>query len=262
MVVFSSQSRVRVVSTLSLEIVKFTVPAAARRLSCESSELWRLPRANGAYSLSSRPLTRLPSRSAVAACPALSNQKVGIMEVDSEHMRMRLMPSPVQCLNAIKVRVDSGSARGQRRKRKIDKHEKPTRHLYESCLKKARSCLVVNRALLYVGTPTGADGGRKRGPARRAGRDNPAHLGGQRQRGGLRGQEEGGLCRASGQSATRSGKLRSAYFLIYFYLFPFSLRSGDGVGKSVDAHRTRLRKVAAAASRSLWACVPASLFFP
>lgn len=34
------------------------------------------------------------------------------MEVDSEHMRMRLMPSPVQCLNAIKVRVDSGSARG------------------------------------------------------------------------------------------------------------------------------------------------------
>lgn len=26
------------------------------------------------------------------------------MEVDSEHMRMRLMPSPVQCLNAIKVR--------------------------------------------------------------------------------------------------------------------------------------------------------------
>ncbi|CAM9108105.1 unnamed protein product, partial [Hapterophycus canaliculatus] len=27
---------------------------------------------------------------------------VGIMEVDSEHMRMRLMPSPVQCLNAIK----------------------------------------------------------------------------------------------------------------------------------------------------------------
>lgn len=25
------------------------------------------------------------------------------MEVDSEHMRMRLMPSPVQCLNAIKV---------------------------------------------------------------------------------------------------------------------------------------------------------------
>lgn len=29
--------------------------------------------------------------------------KVGIMEVDSEHMRMRLMPSPVQCLNAIKV---------------------------------------------------------------------------------------------------------------------------------------------------------------
>lgn len=29
--------------------------------------------------------------------------KVGIMEVDSEHMRKRLMPSPVQCLNAIKV---------------------------------------------------------------------------------------------------------------------------------------------------------------
>ena len=34
--------------------------------------------------------------------------KVGIMEVDSEHMRMRLMPSPVQCLNAIKVRVLRG----------------------------------------------------------------------------------------------------------------------------------------------------------
>ena len=42
--------------------------------------------------------------------PALSDQKVGIMEVDSEHMRMRLMPSPVQCLNAIKVRIDPGTA--------------------------------------------------------------------------------------------------------------------------------------------------------
>lgn len=27
------------------------------------------------------------------------------MEVDSERMRLRLMPSPVQCLNAIKVRA-------------------------------------------------------------------------------------------------------------------------------------------------------------
>lgn len=38
-------------------------------------------------------------------------EKVGIMEVDSERMRMRLMPSPVQCLDAIKVRVVSGDAR-------------------------------------------------------------------------------------------------------------------------------------------------------
>lgn len=33
----------------------------------------------------------------------LMPHKVGIMEVYSEDMRTRLMPSPLQCLNAIKV---------------------------------------------------------------------------------------------------------------------------------------------------------------
>lgn len=50
------------------------------------------------------------------------------MEVDSERMRMRLMPSPVQCLNAIKVGVDAGSEYGQRSTMAIGANEKTSHH--------------------------------------------------------------------------------------------------------------------------------------
>lgn len=57
--------------------------------------------------LDGSPFTSRSTR--VCDCLVPLHKKVGIMEVDSERMRMRLMPSPVQCLNAIKVRIVYGT---------------------------------------------------------------------------------------------------------------------------------------------------------